>query len=81
MATKFMWPIPDRGLAKRAYRIAAPTLLLWGASDRYIEQAYAAEFKKTIRNSQLKKLPEAGHMLMYERPLEFCAAAKAFIKE
>lgn len=81
MATKFMWPIPDRGLAKRAYRIAAPTLLLWGASDRYVEQAYAAEFKKAIRKSQLKTLPEAGHMLMYERPLEFCAAVKAFIKE
>ena len=40
-ASKFLWPIPDRGLKKRAYRIAAPTLLLWGASDKVIPPAYA----------------------------------------
>ncbi len=26
---KFMWPIPDRGLARRLHRISAPTLLVW----------------------------------------------------
>ncbi|HXG36775.1 MAG TPA: alpha/beta fold hydrolase, partial [Dehalococcoidia bacterium] len=28
VATKFLWPIPDRGLHKRIHRIKAPTLLL-----------------------------------------------------
>ena len=79
MATKFMWPIPDRGLGKRAYRIAAPTLLLWGESDRYIAPIYADKFKKTIRNTQLRTIPNAGHMSMYERPREFCATVKTFI--
>jgi len=40
-ASKFLWPIPDRGLKKRAYRIKAPTLLLWGDDDKLIPPAYA----------------------------------------
>ena len=35
-ASKFLWPIPDRGLKKRAWRIAAPTLVMMGESDRLI---------------------------------------------
>lgn len=81
MATKFMWPIPDRGLKKRAYRIAAPTLLLWGESDRYIAPVYAAEFKNSIRNCRDQTIPNAGHMLMYEQPRDFCAAVRGFVKE
>ena len=52
-ASKFLWPIPDRGLKKRAYRIAAPTLLLWGESDRLIPPIYAKEFTSRIKNSTL----------------------------
>ena len=33
-AGKFLWPIPDRGLKRRAYRIKAPSLILWGQEDR-----------------------------------------------
>ena len=59
-ASKFLWPIPDRGLKKRAYRIAAPTLVLWGASDKLIPPVYASEFKKHIRNSRVHMIKEAG---------------------
>src|SRR3989442_8568460 len=31
---KFIWPIPDKGLKKRAHRVTAPTLLVWGKEDR-----------------------------------------------
>jgi pimeloyl-ACP methyl ester carboxylesterase len=81
VATKFLWPIPDRGLKKRIWRIAAPTLLIWGESDRYIPPVYAGEFKRAIRNCRETIIPDAGHMVMYERPQEFCAAVRAFIKE
>jgi len=79
-ASKFLWPIPDRGLHKRAYRIAAPTLLLWGASDKVIPPAYAREFQKHIRNSRVHLIKEAGHMVMYEQPAEFDKVVKEFLK-
>ena len=53
-ASKFLWPIPDRGLKKRAYRIKAPTLVLWGASDKLIPPVYAKEFSSRIKNTKLR---------------------------
>src|SRR5579863_9040370 len=79
-ASKFLWPIPDRGLKKRAYRIAAPTLLVWGESDKVIPPAYAREFQRHIRNSHIQTIKEAGHMVMYEQPAEFEKAVTGFLK-
>jgi pimeloyl-ACP methyl ester carboxylesterase len=81
MAGKFLWPIPDRGLKKRAYRIAAPTLLVWGASDRLIPPVYANEFKRHIKNCTEVVIPEAGHAVALEQTQKFCAAVKRFLKE
>lgn len=80
MAGKFLWPIPDRGLKKRAYRIAAPTLLVWGESDRVIPPVYAREFIGRIADCRLHTIREAGHMVMYERPAEFCDTVTNFLK-
>jgi len=81
MAGKFLWPIPDRGLKKRAYRISAPTLLLWGASDRLVPPVYMSVFKGHIRNCTEVQIPEAGHAVIQEQPQKFCAAVKRFLKE
>ena len=79
-ASKFLWPIPDRGLKKRAWRIAAPTLLLWGASDRLIPPVYAEEFSSRIKQARTQILKEAGHMVMYEQPEAFVKAVGDFLK-
>ncbi|MGI8549810.1 MAG: alpha/beta fold hydrolase, partial [Dehalococcoidia bacterium] len=44
-AGKFLWPIPDQGTNKRLHRIIAPTLILWGASDRLAPPVYAEAFQ------------------------------------
>ncbi|HVC45314.1 MAG TPA: alpha/beta hydrolase [Candidatus Binataceae bacterium] len=80
MASKFLWPIPDRGLKKRAWRIAAPTLLLWGESDRLIPPVYAGEFTSRIKNARLTTIKEAGHLLPYEQQAAFCKAVRDFLK-
>src|SRR6185503_11391869 len=36
-AATFLFPIPEQGLEKRPPRIQAPTLVLWGASDRFAQ--------------------------------------------
>jgi len=79
-ASKFLWPIPDRGLKKRAWRIAAPTLLLWGASDRLIPPVYAQEFTSRIKHARTQIIKEAGHMVMYEQPEAFVKAVRDFFK-
>ena len=79
-ASKFLWPIPDRGLKKRIHRIAAPTLVIWGESDRLIPPVYAREFTSRIKNSGEVIIKQAGHMLMYEQTTEFCKAVRNFLK-
>jgi pimeloyl-ACP methyl ester carboxylesterase len=79
-ASKFLWPLPDRGLKKRAWRIAAPTLLLWGASDRLIPPVYAQEFSSRIKQARTQTIKEAGHMVMYEQPEAFVKAVNDFLK-
>jgi len=79
-ASKFLWPIPDRGLKKRAWRIAAPTLTVWGESDRLIPPIYAKEFTSRIKNARSVTIKEAGHMVMYEQPEAFLKTVREFLK-
>ena len=74
MAGRILFPVPDRGLSTRLYRIRAKTILVWGDSDKLIVPAYAHAFKKTIAGSELVAIPEAGHMVTLEKPDQVVAA-------
>ena len=74
MAGKILFPIPDRGLSDRLYRIKAQTTLIWGDSDKLIPPVYAQEFKKLIPNSSLVSIPEASHMVPIEQTEQVVAA-------
>ncbi|MDA0264473.1 MAG: alpha/beta fold hydrolase [Chloroflexi bacterium] len=78
-AGKFLWPIPDRGLKRRAYRIKAPTLVLWGENDRIIPPVYAEDFTRLISGAQVSVIPNAGHLLMIERAEVFAASVADFL--
>lgn len=75
---KFMWPIPDKGLKKRIHRIKAPTLIVWGDSDRLAPPAYAQLFASKIEKSQIAMIEGAGHVLMLEKTPEYTKEAIAF---
>ncbi|HVN64279.1 MAG TPA: alpha/beta hydrolase, partial [Candidatus Binataceae bacterium] len=79
-AGKLVWPLPDRGLKKRAYRISAPTLLLWGEGDRMVPPVYAKEFTSRMKNAKVEIIKRAGHMLMYEQQEAFVGAVRKFLK-
>ncbi len=68
MAGRILFPIPDRGLRQRLYRIRAKTVVIWGDSDRLIPPIYAHAFKKGIAGAELVSLPESGHMVIVEQP-------------
>lgn len=74
MAGRILFPIPDRGLSQRMYRIKAKTILIWGDSDKLIPPVYAQEFKRRIAGAQLVSIPEAGHMVALEKTRETVAA-------
>ncbi|MGE5596337.1 MAG: alpha/beta fold hydrolase [Hyphomicrobiales bacterium] len=78
-AGKFLWPIPDKGLKKRLHRIKAPTLILWGDSDRLVPPAYGPVFESKIAKAQLHTIKGAGHMLPVEKTDEFVSEVKGFL--
>ena len=45
----------------------AKTILVWGDSDKLIAPVYAQEFKRKIAGAQLVSIPEAGHMVIFEK--------------
>jgi pimeloyl-ACP methyl ester carboxylesterase len=74
MAGKILFPVPERGLSQRLYRIKAKTLLIWGDSDKLVSPVYAQAFKKGIKGAELVAIPEAGHMVTVEKPDQVLAA-------
>jgi len=76
---RFVWPIPDKGITKRLHRIGAPTLLLWGESDRVNPIVYAEEWRRRIQGAALRVLP-GGHMLIHESPDMTAAALLEFLR-
>jgi pimeloyl-ACP methyl ester carboxylesterase len=66
-AGKLLFPIPERGLAERLYRVTAKTLLVWGESDRFIAPAYADAFLRHLPDAERVRIPGAGHMAPYEQ--------------
>jgi pimeloyl-ACP methyl ester carboxylesterase len=76
---KFVWPIPDKGLAKRLHRIEAPTLIVWGKDDKLISSAYAKEFGRRIAGSSVEMLDECGHIPQLEQPEKTLALVTDFL--
>jgi pimeloyl-ACP methyl ester carboxylesterase len=79
MATRFLWPIPDRGLDRRIGLIRAPSLVLAGEQDRLVPPAYAHAFAARIPGARTQLIPDAGHYPMSEQPEAFLQAVSAFL--
>ena len=64
---KFVWPIPDKGLARRLHRVTAPALVVWGQEDRLVAPLYAQEFADRLGDARVEIIPAAGHVPQLER--------------
>jgi pimeloyl-ACP methyl ester carboxylesterase len=73
-AAKFLFPIPENGLERRLGRIRAPTLVLWGASDRFVSPLYARIFGDKIPGARVEIVERAGHLIGLERPEPYAEA-------
>jgi pimeloyl-ACP methyl ester carboxylesterase len=77
MAGKILFPIPERGLAERLYRVKAKTVIVWGQSDKLIPPVYGPAFAAAIPGASLVKVADAGHMVVLEKPAEVAKAVEA----
>ncbi|WP_319449716.1 MULTISPECIES: alpha/beta hydrolase [unclassified Mycobacterium] len=78
---KFLWPLPDKGLAKRLHRITAKTLVIWGGSDRVVSPEYAKHFAEAISGAQSTVLDDAGHLVTYERTADLMGLIGEFLTQ
>jgi pimeloyl-ACP methyl ester carboxylesterase len=60
-------------------RIAAPTLVLWGESDRIVTPAYGREYAQRIPGATFRTVAAAGHHPELEQPMEFTEAIVGFL--
>ena len=66
---QFIWPLPDKGLSKRLYRLKAPTLLVWGAQDGLVHPAYGEDFRDAHRRRPASRSSTApGTSRSWSRP-------------
>lgn len=79
-AARLLWPLPDRGLAKRLYRLRQPTLIIWGADDRVVSSAYASRFAQAISGpTTVEVVPGAGHMADLDAAEEIASIVLHFL--
>ena len=59
--------------------ISQPTLVMCGADDQLTPVRYSQFLVDQIPNAQLEVIPEAGHMVMLEKPQEVSEALVTFL--
>ena len=71
----------DPKLRARLHRITVPTLLLWGAEDRFVAAGYyGGAYRDAIPGARLESLAGAGHFPHLERPDAVAERIRTFIE-
>ena len=76
---KFLFPIPDTGIARRLGRIQAATLVVTSEEDKVVLPPYGPLWQSQIAGAHLATLPHAGHLAELEAPEAFAALVSNFI--
>jgi pimeloyl-ACP methyl ester carboxylesterase len=63
----------------RLAKIRVPTLVMCGADDRMTPLRYSEYLSASIKHAQLAVIPDAGHMVMIEKPMAVAVALSEFI--
>jgi pimeloyl-ACP methyl ester carboxylesterase len=78
-AGKIMFPIPNRRLSKRLYRLTAPTLVVMADGDALITEPYGPAWQAAITGSELAVIEGSGHLIDIERPAELADELSRFL--
>jgi pimeloyl-ACP methyl ester carboxylesterase len=74
------WYATTHDLRSELERIDAPTLLVWGESDRLVPIRLAEEWLGALADARLVRL-SGGHVPMWDAPDELAAAVLGFLGE
>lgn len=66
-------------LRKWLHRVTVPTQIVWGAEDKIVPPAYAAEFAKLIPGATVTMVPKAGHLPQVEKLDEVASVVTNFV--
>ena len=80
-AGKILFPIPNRRLSRRLYRITDPTLIVWGDDDRLLPEPYARAWEHHLPHALQVVVADAGHMAPYEQTAEVASAIADFLAD
>jgi uncharacterized protein (TIGR00369 family) len=67
------------GRSRHIEEIETPTLILWGANDKFLEPAWADTLKQKFRNSTVEIIDPGGHFLPLDRPDAVTEAITRFL--
>lgn len=65
--------------SKRIEEIETPTLILWGANDKFLESRWADTLKHKLRDSTVEIIDPGGHFLPLDRPDAVAEAITRFL--
>jgi pimeloyl-ACP methyl ester carboxylesterase len=72
-AASLVWPLGDRGVAKRLHRITCPKLVLWGGQDELLPSGLGEAWGGAT------VIDGAGHLMEWDTPDEVAAALRSFL--
>ena len=80
--SRFIWPIPDKGLKHRIHRVKAPSLIIWGKQDRLVDPVYAQEYADRLVNAQaqVEIIDKAAHFPHLEQRERVSALVRDFLR-
>lgn len=67
-------------LESKLDKITAPSLIIWGDSDRLFHVSSVPVFEKGIKNSKSVIIKECGHVPMLEKPAETASIYQDFLR-
>jgi pimeloyl-ACP methyl ester carboxylesterase len=75
--SRFVYPFPETGIARRAYRIAdIPTEIVWGARDGVLPPALLDDWQAMLPKATITLLAQTAHMAPYEEASATAAAVE-----
>ncbi|HEY2067198.1 MAG TPA: alpha/beta hydrolase [Gemmatimonadaceae bacterium] len=61
-------------------RVMVPTLVIWGERDRYLVPQNLVGLEQLVPDLRIKRIPDATHWVVHERPAEVNALIREFIR-
>lgn len=73
------WPGWRRELVAGVRATGVPVLVVWGDADAVLPPHHFEAAKRLLPQARAQLFPDTGHMVQYERPVDFVDAAEAFV--